>query len=163
MSMHIVGFESQDAVRYAVKLGIALQLTNILRDIGEDWQAGRLYLPLDELAMFGLNESVVAAAHVDGRWRAFMRFQIDRVQHLYDEADPGIALLNADGRFAIAAAAKLYRAILNDIQAHDYDVFHHRAHVGLWGKLSRLPSIWWNSSASSALYSSEPSKGNEHV
>jgi 15-cis-phytoene synthase len=147
MSMHIVGFESRDAIPYAVKLGVALQLTNILRDIGEDWQAGRLYLPLEELAEFGLRESDVAAARVDDRWRAFMRFQISRVQGLYDEAAPGIALLNADGRFAIAAAAALYRAILSDIEAHDYDVFHRRAHVGLWGKLTRLPGIWWNSSA----------------
>jgi phytoene synthase len=144
MSMHIVGYESQDAVPYAVKLGIALQLTNILRDIGEDWRMGRLYLPLDELGTFGLREADLAA-RVDDRWRAFMRFQIDRVQRLYDEAAPGIALLNADGRFAIAAAAGLYRAILDDIEANDYDVFHHRAHVGPWGKLRRLPGIWWSS------------------
>jgi phytoene synthase len=54
-------------------------------------------------------------------------------------------LLNADGRFAIAAAAALYRAILDDIEAHDYDVFHRRAYLGFWGKLRRLPGIWWNS------------------
>jgi phytoene synthase len=147
MSMHIIGFENHDAVAYAIKLGIALQMTNILRDIGEDWRAGRLYLPLDELAAFGLSEADIAAAHVDDRWRAFMRFQIDRVHHLYDEAEPGIALLIDEGLFAIAAAAELYRAILDDIQMHDYDVFHRRAHVGRWGKLSRLPGIWWNSRA----------------
>jgi 15-cis-phytoene synthase len=145
MSMHIVGFESQDAIPYAVKLGIALQLTNILRDIGEDWQLGRLYLPLEEMAGFGLAESDIAEARVDGRWRAFMRFQIDRVRRLYVEAAPGIALLNADGRFAIAAAAGLYSAILDDIETHDYDVFHRSAHIGLSGKLKRLPGIWWNS------------------
>jgi len=150
MSMHIVGFESQDTLPYAVKLGIALQLTNILRDIGEDWQAGRLYLPLDELDAFGLQETDIASGQIDARWRSFMRFQIDRVQQLYDEAAPGIALLNPDGRFAIAAAADLYRAILEDIQAHDYDVFHRRAHLGAWAKLSRLPGIWWRSSAAGA-------------
>jgi phytoene synthase len=158
MSMHIVGFESRDALPYAVKLGIALQLTNILRDVGEDWRAGRLYLPLEELAEFGLGEPDIAAARVDDRWRAFMAFQIARVQRLYDEAKPGIALLNSDGRFAIAAAAGLYRAILDDIEAHDYDVFHRRAHVGLWGKLRRLPGIWWNSSVS-MIYS----QGNGNV
>ncbi len=149
MSMHIVGFENEDAVPYAVKLGIALQLTNILRDIGEDWQAGRLYLPLDELAAFGLTTRDIATGHMDERWRAFMRFQINRVQALYDEAMPGIACLNTDGRFAIAAAASLYRAILSDIEAHDYDVFRRRAHLGTWGKLNRLPGIWWNSNAAS--------------
>lgn len=145
MSMYIVGFESQEALPYAVKLGIALQLTNILRDVGADWRKGRLYLPQDELATFGLTEADIAAGRVDDRWRAFMRFQIARVEQLYDEAIPGIAYLDADGRFAIGAAAGLYRAILRDIEAHDYDVFHRRAHVGLFGKLSRLPQIWWNS------------------
>jgi phytoene synthase len=74
-----------------------------------------------------------------------MQFQIERNRRLYAETWPGIALLNADGRFAIAAAAGLYRAILDDIEAHDYDVFRRRAHVGGWGKLRRLPGIWWKS------------------
>jgi len=163
MSMHVVGFASHDALPYAVKLGIALQLTNILRDVGEDWQSGRLYLPLDELAEFGLSEADIALRRVDDRWRAFMRFQIDRVQRLYDEAEPGIAYLNADGRFAIAAAAELYRAILKDIEKHDYDVFHRRAHVGLWAKLSRLPGIWWKSSGFTATHPLHSEQGNEYV
>lgn len=145
MAMHIVGFRNQDALRYAVKLGIALQLTNILRDVGEDWRAGRLYLPQDELSEFGLDERDIAAGEVNDRWRAFMRFQIARVHGLYEDAEPGIALLHPDGRFAITAAAELYRAILDDIEAHDYDVFRRRAHVSLTGKLRRLPGIWWNS------------------
>jgi phytoene synthase len=145
MSMHIIGFESEDALPYAVKLGIALQLTNILRDIGEDWKMGRFYLPLDELTDFGVSEADIAGGKVDDRWRAFMRFQINRVQNLYSEAEPGIALLNADGRFAITAAARLYSAILDDIEAHDYDAFHRRAHTGLLGKLKLLPGIWWDS------------------
>jgi phytoene synthase len=145
MVMHIIGFSDQDALRYALKLGVALQLTNILRDVGEDWRAGRLYLPLDELASFGLTENDIAAGRVDDRWRAFMNYQIARVERFYIESEQGIALLNADGRFAIAAAAELYRAILHDIRAHDFDVFRRRAHVGLQGKVSRLPRIWWNS------------------
>jgi 15-cis-phytoene synthase len=147
MVMHIVDFRGEAALPYAVKLGIALQLTNILRDVGADWQAGRLYLPLDELAHFGLSEPDIALGNVDTRWRAFMRFQIARTRALYAEAEPGIALLDPDGRFAIAAAASLYRAILDDIEAHDFDVFHRRAHIGLWGKLSRLPRAWWTARA----------------
>ena len=143
MVMHIVDFRSEDALPYAVKLGIALQLTNILRDVVVDWRVGRLYLPLDELAAFGLGEGDVARGVVDGRWRAFMRYQIERTRALYAEAEPGIALLDAEGRFAIGAAAGLYQAILGDIEAHDYDVFHRRAHVGAWGKLRRIPGVWW--------------------
>jgi phytoene synthase len=65
---------------------------------------------------------------VDERWRSFMRMQIARNRRLYAEAWPGIALLHRDGRLAVAAAGDLYRAILRDIEMHDYDVFHHRAH-----------------------------------
>jgi phytoene synthase len=149
MSMHIIGFDGPEAVPFAIKLGVALQMTNILRDVGEDWRAGRLYLPLDELAEFGLSEEDIAAGVEDGvideRWRNFMRFQIQRNHRLYEEAWPGIAMLNRDGRFAIAAAAELYRGILADIERHDYDNFTRRARVTTSGKLVKLPGIWWRS------------------
>ncbi len=143
MSMHIIGFESDEAIQYAVKLGVALQLTNILRDVAEDWQNGRLYLPQEDLNTFGLAESDIERGIVDDRWRNFMRFQIARTRRLYEEAWPGIAILAPEGRFAIAAAADFYRGILGDIEAHDYDVFTRRAHVTKWTKLRRLPSLWW--------------------
>ena len=97
MSMHIIGFAGEQAIPYAIKLGVALQLTNILRDIGEDWRAGRLYLPMDEMAAFGLSEADLDRGRVDDRWRALMRFQIERNRRLYAEANPGIALLNREG------------------------------------------------------------------
>ncbi|HRJ44619.1 MAG TPA: squalene/phytoene synthase family protein, partial [Caldilineaceae bacterium] len=77
MTMHIIGYAGPQAIPYAIKLGVALQLTNILRDVGEDWANGRLYLPQDELAAFGLSEADIAAGQVTPRWRVFMRFQID--------------------------------------------------------------------------------------
>jgi phytoene synthase len=145
MVMYIIGFSGPEAIPYAVKLGVALQLTNILRDVGEDWRAGRLYLPQQELSAFNLTEEDINAGHVDHRWTDFMRFQIERNRRLYSEALPGIALLDTDGRFAISAAAELYRAILEDIEAHDSDVFGRRAYVSKWGKVRRLPGIWWRS------------------
>ena len=123
MAMHIVGFSGPEAVPYAVRLGVALQLTNILRDVGEDWRAGRLYLPLEELAAFDLTEEDIATRQLDDRWHAFLCFQMDRVHNLYTSSLPGIALLAPAGRFAIAAAAELYWAILDDIQANGGDVF----------------------------------------
>jgi len=143
MAMHITGFSGLEAVPYAVKLGIALQLTNILRDVREDWDKGRLYLPLEEIAAFNLSESDIASRRVDERWRAFLRYQIARNRRLYAEALPGLDTLHHDGRLAIAAAAELYRAILEDIESHGGDVFSRRAHLGAWGKLRRLPGIWW--------------------
>ncbi len=151
MAMHIIGFATEESLPYAVKLGVALQLTNILRDIAEDWQAGRFYLPQEELHAFELTEDDIAQrvatgdAQVDDRWRKFMRFQVERNRTLYRESLPGIALLDPDGRLAIAAAAELYEAILQDIEKHDYNVFNRRAHVGLVGKVTRLPGIWWRS------------------
>src|SRR5512136_1863212 len=143
MSMRIVGYRSAAAIPYAIKLGVALQLTNILRDVGEDWRSGRVYLPADELAHFDLSEDDLARGQVDDRWRAFMRFQIERTRRLYAEAWPGINLLSKDGRLAIAAAGDLYRRILDDIEAHDYDVFTRRARVGTPRKLLGLACLWW--------------------
>lgn len=143
MSMHIIGFSDPEAVPYAIRLGVALQITNILRDVGEDWRAGRVYLPQEELAFWGVTEDDLNRGRVNESWRTFMRFQIARNRQLYDEAWPGIALLDKDGRFAIAAAAELYRSILDDIEAHDYDVFRRRAYVSAWGKLRKLVALWW--------------------
>ncbi len=145
MSMHIIGYEDEEALAYAVKMGVALQLTNILRDIAEDWRRGRLYLPISELQTFGLSEQDLARGTIDRRWRAFMRFQIARTHAIYQESLPGIGLLAPQGRLAVTAAATFYRAILNDIEAHDYDVFSRRAYVSRWGKVRRLPMIWWRS------------------
>lgn len=144
MSMHIIGYAGAHAIPYAIKLGVALQVTNILRDVAEDWENGRLYLPLDDLAHFELSEHDLGRGQVTVRWRDFMRYQIERNRRLYREAWPGIALLDRDGRLAIAAAATLYQGILDEIEANDYDVFSQRAHLSTWQKLSRLPGIWWS-------------------
>lgn len=69
MSMHIIGHADEEAIPYAIRLGVALQLTNILRDVGEDWRAGRVYLPQEELALFELSEQDIARGKVDRRWR----------------------------------------------------------------------------------------------
>ncbi len=143
MAMHIVGFSGKEAIPYAIKLGVALQVTNILRDVAADFANGRIYLPLDELQDFGITQQDLERGRLNDNWRAFMRFQIARNRQLYEESWPGIAMLDADGRFAIAAASVLYGGILDDIEAHDYDVFTRRAHVSTARKLARLPGIWW--------------------
>lgn len=147
MCMHIIGlephFREEEATPYIIKLGLALQLTNILRDVGENWRNGHLYLPSEELEAFGLSELDLARAKVDERWRDFMRFQIKRNRALYRESWPCIAMFSRDGRFAVAAACALYSAILDAIEANNHDVFSRRAQVSLQSKLRRLPGIWW--------------------
>lgn len=147
MSMNIIGYRDEGAIYYAILLGVALQLTNILRDVHEDWQRGRIYLPLDELHGFGLDESDIEAARVTPAWKEFMRFQIDRTRKLYREALPGIEYLHPSGRLAVSAAAIFYADILNEIEKQDYDVFSQRASVSKWGKIRRLPGIWFGTAA----------------
>ncbi len=143
MSMHIVGFRSNEAIPYAIKLGVALQLTNILRDVGEDLRNGRVYLPQDELNAFGICEADLRSAQVTPRWREFMRFQINRTHKLYEETRPGIQMLEREGQLAIAAASDLYRGILDVIERNDYDVFSQRASLSTWEKAKRIPALFW--------------------
>jgi phytoene synthase len=146
------GFTEEQALPYAIKMGLALQITNILRDVGEDRRAGRVYLPANELAAWGIGDQdlVEGGARTRGaygpaqeRWHDFMHFQVARNRVLYREAWPCIKMFDKDGRFCVAAMCSLYRAILDDIERHDYDVINRRAHVSAWGKLRRLPGIWW--------------------
>ena len=144
MAMHIIGYRDRAAIPYAVKLGVALQLTNILRDIGEDFRQGRVYLPQEDLEQFNYGEDDLARATIDMRFRALMDFEIARAKKLYAEAWDGIKMLSPDGRLAIAAAADLYRGILDKIVQNQYDVFHRRAHLSRTEKLVRLPALWWH-------------------
>ena len=142
MSMYIVGFKSHDAVKYAIKLGVALQMTNILRDVGEDYRNGRLYLPREELIQYGIREQDIAEGRVTDNWRQFMRFQIDRTRTLYKESWAGVKMLEREGQLAIGAASTFYSGILDDIEKHDYNVFTRRASLSAWGKISRIPGLW---------------------
>jgi phytoene synthase len=141
MSMYIVGFQSNEAVPYAIKLGVALQMTNILRDVGEDYRNGRLYLPREELAFYGIQESDIADGHITDNWRQFMKFQIERTRQLYNDSWTGVKMLEREGQLAIGAASVFYQGILDEIEANDYDVFHRRASLSAWDKLSRLPAL----------------------
>ena len=143
MSMYIVGFESNKAVPYAIKLGVALQMTNILRDVGEDYRNGRLYLPREELALYGIREPDIAAGNVTNAWRLFMKFQIERTRQLYEEAWPGVKMLEREGQLAIGAAAVFYQGILDAIEVNDYDNFNKRASLSAMEKIRRISSLWW--------------------
>jgi len=144
MSMYIVGFKNNEAVPYAIKLGVALQMTNILRDIGQDYQNGRLYLPREELVFYGIRESDIAKGRITDNWRQFMKFQIERTRQLYQNSRGGINLLDRDGQLAVGAASVFYQGILDEIEKKDYNVFTHRASLSTWGKVSRIPALIWS-------------------
>ena len=123
----------------AVALGIANQLTNILRDVGEDRGRGRIYLPLDELARFGVSEEQLMAGVVDDNWRALMAFQLQRARHWFARSEAGVRWLAPDARWPVWASLRLYRGILDVIEQHGCDVFNKRAYVPKAGKLLDLP------------------------
>jgi phytoene synthase len=131
--------ERPDTSRAAVALGIANQLTNILRDVGEDRDRGRIYLPLDEITRFGYSETELLAGVVNDNWRALMRFQVERAREWFARSEAGVRWLAPDARWPVWASLRLYRGILDVIEQLDYDVFNHRAFVPTAGKFLDLP------------------------
>lgn len=134
----IFGCEDNRAMEHASDLGIAMQLTNILRDVREDAEMGRLYLPLDELAIFNVDPEALLAGNPGNGFRDLIQFQIARARSLYDSALKGVPALIPSGRMATLAASHLYSRILNEIEAMDYDVFRGRAYVRNRGKITSL-------------------------
>lgn len=126
----------------AIALGIANQLTNILRDVGEDIQRGRVYLPLEDLDRFGYSEQDLFNGVNDERWRALMQFQIQRARQYFEDAERGIRALNRDSRWPVWTALMLYQGILDVIEANHYNVFNQRAYVPTPKKLLYLPVAW---------------------
>jgi phytoene synthase len=126
----------------AIALGIAMQLTNILRDVGEDMQRDRIYLPLDDLQAFNYTEADLLAGVVDERWKAIMKFQIKRAREYYKQAEKGIRYLIRDSRLPVWASLMLYQGILKEIEANNYDVFNQRAFVAKHKKTLSLPIAW---------------------
>lgn len=126
----------------AIALGIANQLTNILRDVGEDVHRGRIYLPLEDLARFDYTEKDLFNGVIDDRWRALMHFQIQRARKYYQDAERGIRALNPDSRWPVWTALMLYQGILDVIERNQYDVFNKRAFVPKPAKMLYLPVAW---------------------
>lgn len=134
--------QQETALGHARTLGIAMQLTNILRDVGEDARAGRCYLPEEELARFSLTRREVfenPALARDPRWHRLMTFEIARARSLYDQALPGISMLSPDSQRCAAACAIGYAAILDALEQIRYDSVSSRASVG---NIARLGILW---------------------
>jgi phytoene synthase len=137
---HVMGATSAQALHAAESLGIAMQLTNILRDVGSDLTAGRIYLPRDDLARFGSSRAhlyqLMQQQHgPDARFRAFMRHQMARASGYYLQSMPGIWLLPPESRLPVLLAARLYRRILTVIERLDYDVLRSRAATSISEKV----------------------------
>ncbi|KAL8532265.1 hypothetical protein ACS0TY_008752 [Phlomoides rotata] len=148
MSVPIMGIapESQatteSVYNAALALGLANQLTNILRDVGEDARRGRVYLPQDELVQAGLSDEDIFAGKVTDKWRSFMKKQIKRARKFFADAENGVTELSAASRWPVWASLLLYQQILDEIEANDYDNFTKRAYVSKPKKIISLPMAY---------------------
>jgi len=160
MTMPVLGFDGlqnfteerqERTIQAAMNLGLAFQLTNVLRDIGEDARRGRIYMPVEDLHRFGITEDEIIAAastpgplHTEQRWRDFMEFQMERCNKFYDDAKEGIVGLSEINRLGVMAALLVYGELLDEIRKNDYDNFSRRAYVDFNRKVVLMGEAWWN-------------------
>ena len=123
----VLGVLEEGAYECAKKLGIAFQLANFIRDVGEDLDRGRIYLPIDELAQCGVSRQMLEARVLTPQIIEALKFQIARVRQLQAEATPGIKMLEAASRPCIEAASTLYCGIVDEVEKIGYDIFNKRA------------------------------------
>ena len=143
---HILGTNTNDvsdAYEAADSLSIAMQLSNFWRDIGEDWQRGRVYLPKEDMEFFGYTEQQLAAGIIDENFVALLEFEIERTRNYYAQAREGVRLL-ASGRWGVMNSLKIYSAILDHIEKNKYNVFTQRAGAQFWQKFFLVGKAGWH-------------------
>lgn len=141
MTSRVFGYTDDTALDYAVDLGIAMQLTNILRDVGEDLERDRIYVPQEDLIRFGVSEADLFAGEMSQNFIEMMQFQIARAREYYNRADIGVKMLARDSRLPVYLARYNYAKILDKIEENGYNVFKQRAYLTGMQKLSILPKI----------------------
>ena len=142
MSSEILGYSDEIALHYAEAMGIAMQLTNILRDVKEDAAMGRIYLPQEDLRKFGVSAEQILAGVMNANFIELMEFEIARARDFYRKGEKGIAFLEKDSRFTVLLASRIYSRILDEIERQNYDVFSRRAHTSFSEKIFAVPKIW---------------------
>jgi 15-cis-phytoene synthase len=144
--IHVWGFDEADgrALEYAEACGLAFQLTNILRDVKEDADRDRIYLPQEDLRRFGVSEDDLKQGVINDSFRALMRFEAERAKEFYRQALALFPLVHEPGRPTLAIMVKIYRGILDSIERNGYDVHSRRARVSTPQKLRIVASAWVN-------------------
>jgi len=142
ITAEIFGYSNKEALQHAIELGIAMQLTNILRDVGEDVNRGRIYLPLEDLRRFNYSTEELMQKRMNSNFLELMKFQIARARSYYSSSDKGIPMLEQRSRFGVAISSINYGNILTAIEENQYDVFSKRAYRSFWQKISTLPAVW---------------------
>jgi phytoene synthase len=133
--VHIFGFESPRALELAEKCGIAFQLTNILRDVKEDCERGRVYLPGEDLRRFNLTTTQLCDQAATARFRELMRFEAARARAFYEESAPLVEMVHRGSRPSLRALINIYRRLLERIEQSNYDVLARRIRLPGWEKV----------------------------
>lgn len=140
---HVIGFKNEKTLLYAKALGEAMQLTNFIRDIKEDYEKrGRIYLPQEDLEKYKVNEEDIQSHKNNENIKRLLTYEIQRARELYRLAEQGIDELAPGGRLPVRVASRCYEAILKKIEAADYNIFAGRAHTTLLEKLIILFTVW---------------------
>lgn len=142
MTSEIFGFTDQRAISHAIDLGIAMQLTNIIRDVKEDAKRDRIYLPREEYVRFDVSEEDILGGVWSDRMRDLIRFQVERADALYSSSDLGIPYLDEDSRLTVQLMSTNYRKILRVVEGMDHNVFKGRASTSTMQKILSIPVAW---------------------
>jgi 15-cis-phytoene synthase len=159
VSVHVFGFEDERALEFAEKLGIAFQLTNILRDLGRDFAMGRVYLPGEDFARFGCRAEDLARPESLLHEEAFLRlasFEAERAWEFYREGWQLIPLVSPDSRPALWALARIYSGILAEIESRSFDVFSARVSLSAWEKAGILVRAWLGRQSENYAFTKRP-------
>ena len=142
MCIEVFGYRTESARRYAEKLGIAFQLTNILRDVRSDAERGRIYLPREDLDRFGYREEEVLNGVYDDRFVSLMRFQCERAHRFYEEAREALAPEDRPTMLAAEIMGGIYRRILREIEDLRYDVYRNSVSLPRYRKMWIALKVW---------------------
>jgi phytoene synthase len=164
MMSEIFGYSSKSALPYAIYLGKAMQLTNILRDVYEDYLMDRIYLPHDERKFFGYTEEDIDKKVLDSRFSDMMRFNVERNRAFYELASHGIPYLTNDGsRTTAVLMYKIYSGILSEIEKYNYDIYSSRRYVSTVGKLKMTGAYLINKGERKRFSSLPTEKHHERI
>lgn len=142
--IEIFGYDSPATREYAVNLGLALQLTNILRDLKEDAARGRIYIPLEDLERFGYSESELKANRYNAPFIELMRYQHKRAQYYFDRAAAALPKQEQASMLAAEIMGAIYREILDKIRDVQYNVFHNRVTISKFRRMQIASHVWFN-------------------
>lgn len=142
MCIEIFGYKNKAAKDYAINLGLAMQITNILRDVKKDSEKGRIYLPQNDMNTFNYAEEDLLASKYNPNFVSLMKYESERAKEFFNAADQALPFEDKHSLFAARAMEHIYHRLLNKIEAENYDVFNKKIKVGTFEKAAISLGVW---------------------